>query len=266
MICTEFTTDDLRHLPALQPPTWGNLVPRFEYFIRSIYCKPLKIIENEQMVAIGTTMMHKDTAWLACIVTHPEHRKKGLGNLMTVSLINDIDRQKFPTIYLDATEFGFPVYVKLGFTLENVYGHFIKEGSALDNTISGKIIPFSRAYREQVYHVDREVSGEDRRGVLGDFISSSMIYVDQSRVLGYYIPDWGDNPIIAIDDTAGLELMKLRIKDNDSAILPLENTLAIELLEKNGFRQARFSRRMYLGPERPWKQDKIFNRISGQLG
>jgi GNAT superfamily N-acetyltransferase len=266
MICTEFTTQDLAQLPALQPPTWGNLIPRFEYFIASDYCKPIKISENDQVVAIGTSILHQDTAWLACIITHPEHRNKGLGRLMTTSLIDSIDREQYPTIYLDATEFGYPVYVKLGFELENVYGHFRSEGDQRDHQISEHIIPFSDIYREGVFAVDRAVSGEDRHAVLQDFISSAYIYVDQSRVLGFYVPNWGDEPIIAIDDQAGLELMKLRMITNKAAVLPLENKQAIELLEDNGFRQFTFSRRMFLGPSRPWKRDKIFNRISGQLG
>jgi len=49
---TEFLPEDLEQLPGLQPPDWGNLIPRFSYFIESAHCKPLKIRENGQLAAI----------------------------------------------------------------------------------------------------------------------------------------------------------------------------------------------------------------------
>ncbi|TLV03112.1 GNAT family N-acetyltransferase [Dyadobacter luticola] len=263
---TEFTSEDLAQLPALQPPTWGNLIPRFEYFIKSEHCKPIKIAENGEVVAIGTSILHGDTAWLACIITHPEHRKKGLGNAMTLSLISELDRAKYPTIYLDATEFGFPVYLKIGFELEELYLHFRREKPLLEHVISKQILPSEEKWKAGIFEVDKIVSGEERSGVLSDFLANAFVYVENAQVLGYYIPDWGDNPIMAVTNQAGLELMKLRNQTNDEARLPESNIAAIQFLKENGFTQFQTSRRMFLGTKRIWKADKIFNRISGQLG
>jgi GNAT superfamily N-acetyltransferase len=266
MITGEFLEADLPQLPALQPPDWGDLVPRFHYFINSGYCSPYKISENEQIVAIGAIMWHLDTAWLACIVVHPDHRNRGLGTTITKELINVIDRETHPTIYLDATDYGFPVYKKLGFELENCYGHFVREGDLPAAEISPYIVPFQEEYRRQLFQLDQQISGEDRSGMLADFVSSSLVFVENDLVKGYYIPGWGDAPILAIDDLAGLELMKIRIRKEEKAILPEENKRAYAFLEQNNFRQYRFSRRMFLGKPKVWKPEKIFNRISGQLG
>ncbi|MCE6990027.1 GNAT family N-acetyltransferase [Dyadobacter sp. CY323] len=267
MLHSEFLPADLDQLPALQPPTWGDLVPRFAYFIESEYCRPIKISENGQVVAIGTSIYHQDTVWLACIVVHPDHRNKGLGLTMTKSLIQDIDQERYQTIYLDATDFGYPVYLKLNFGVEMAYGHFSrKEPLSSSSSLSEKILPFSEEYKNQIFELDRQVSGEDRRGVLSDFIGSAYLYMEESRVLGYYIPDWGDGPVLAIDDVAGIELLRMHIQRAGTAILPIDNKSAIQFLEANGFQQLRFSRRMVLGKKRDWKADKIFNRISGQLG
>jgi len=126
MISTEFLPGDLEQLPYLQPADWGDLMPRFRYFIDSPFCKPIKIEEQGQVIAIGASMFHKDTVWLACIVVHPDHRKKGLGATITQDLISDVDSNVYPTIYLDATDFGYPVYKKLGFEVETEYAHYIR--------------------------------------------------------------------------------------------------------------------------------------------
>ncbi|WP_439555740.1 GNAT family N-acetyltransferase [Dyadobacter sp.] len=266
MTASDFLLTDLAQLPELQPPDWGNLMPRFRYFVDSPHCTPLKISLNNQIVAIGTTMRHADSVWLACIIVHPDHRNKGLGKLITQTLIDSVDPKQYTTIYLDATDFGYPVYTKLGFELETCYGHFKREGSNNVYPITGNIAPFEDRFRRQVFEVDRQISCEDRSGILSDFLHQSMIYLENGQVLGYYIPGWGDSPIFAIDDHAGLELMKLRMQNEQTAVLPQDNVLAINLLEEGQFSQRKFSRRMYLGKKRAWKADKIFNRISGQLG
>ncbi|KAA0993113.1 GNAT family N-acetyltransferase [Dyadobacter aurulentus] len=266
MTITTFQEADLAQLPALQPPDWGDLIPRFRYFLQSDFCFPVKISENGQLLAIGTNMHHTDSVWLACIVVHPAHRNKGLGKMITRHLIDQIDRKRYPTIYLDATEYGYPVYRKLGFELETCYSHLAREVKSETYPISTDIVRFEEKFREQVLRVDRQVSGEDRAGILQDFISTSYLYISDNLVLGYYVPEWGDAPVMAIDDRAGIELMKLRIQMEDKAIVPQDNLLALEFLAQNNFIEYKFSRRMFLGLKREWKADKLFNRISGQLG
>jgi N-acetylglutamate synthase-like GNAT family acetyltransferase len=266
MRSTEFTTANLDQLPALQPADWGDLRPRFQYFIDSEYCKPVKIAENGVVVAVGTVMLHEDTAWIACIVVHPDHRKKGLGNYITSDIIADIDRDHFKTIYLDATDFGYPVYLKLGFKLENQYAHLRRNDEPFFYESSEHIVPFEEKWHAQVLALDKLVSGEDRGGILNDFLSASKLYIRNEQVEGFFIPDWGDGPVVATNNEAGLELMKLRIQHYDYAVLPTENQAAIDFLKENNFEIRKHSRRMLLGPERSWKPELLFNRISGQLG
>src|SRR5689334_22721457 len=109
---TPFELQDLEHLPAVQPADWGDLRPRFKYFAETPFCHPIKGSVDGQMVAVGTTIYHADTVWLACIITHPQFRNMGLGKKMTEQLLESIDRDRYTTVYLDATELGFPVYVR----------------------------------------------------------------------------------------------------------------------------------------------------------
>jgi N-acetylglutamate synthase-like GNAT family acetyltransferase len=266
MISTEFLSSDLEQLHDLQPADWGDLVPRFRYFIDSPFCKPIKITERDQVIAIGTSMFHKDTVWLACIVVHPDHRKKGLGNTITRNLIDDIDRKLYPTIYLDATDFGYPVYKKLGFEVETEYAHYIRNQKTDDHELSENLVPYEEKFRQQTQELDRQISGEDRSEILSDFITSAMLYVNNAKVEGFYIPGWGDGPIVATNGVAGTELMKLRIQTYNNAVFPVDNTISADFVTENNFAFRKTSKRMYLGSKRIWYPQNLYNRISGQLG
>lgn len=261
-----FEVSDLKFLPEFQPADWGDLIPRFEYFIKSEYCNPIKLTENGEMTAIGTSMRHESSAWLACIIVHPNHRKKGLGNTITQSLIDGLDIEIFKTIYLDATEMGHPVYKKLGFEIESEYVHLHQELLIDSGKISKNIYPFQEEFTNDILKLDKEISGENRKGILSDFLKSAMIYRNGTDIQGFYIPNWGDGPIIAKNNEAGLELMKLRIQQKKNAVIPIANQTALEFLEKQGFKIYKTSKRMLLGTPKNWNPTGSFNWISGQLG
>ncbi len=267
MICQEFTENDIAYLPELEPEGWGDIRPRFQYFLKSDCCKPVKIEENGRPVAVGAAIFHQDTAWFACIITHAGHRNKGLGSAITRHLIESVDKNRYPTIYLDATEFGYPVYLKQGFEIEGQYAHLRRDGPAPGMPHSEYVRPFSENFREAAYAVDQFVSGEDRRGVMAEFLADSLIYVDrQGQLQGVYLPTWSDGPIVAANDTAGLALMHFRIASRPVAILTIDNTAALSFLQLNGYSMYKTSRRMILGPRRTWHPEHLYNRISGALG
>ncbi|MCF0070072.1 GNAT family N-acetyltransferase [Dyadobacter sp. CY261] len=267
MICQEFTEDDIAYLPELEPEGWGDIRPRFSYFLKSPCCKPIKIEDNGRLVAVGTSIFHADTVWFACIITHAEHRNKGLGSAITRSLIESVDPNRYATIYLDATEFGYPVYLKHGFEVEGLYAHLRREDAPQPPSLSTLIRPFSEDFREAAYALDRFVSGEDRRGVMAEFLKDSLVYVNVNQELqGVYFPTWSDGPIIAANHAAGSALIQVRLMERPVAILPLDNHAGVKFLQENGYNMYRTSRRMILGKHRIWQPEHLYNRISGALG
>ena len=266
MNAISFEKSDLQNLTEFQPADWGDLFPRFDYFINSSFCNPIKLTENNEMTAIGTTMLHESSAWLACIIVHPNHRKKGLGNIITQSLINGIDRERFKTIYLDATEMGYPVYKKLGFQVESEYVHLHQEYSIDTGDVSQNIYPFQEEFTDEILKLDEEISGERRKGILSDFLESALVYKTGTDIHGFYIPNWGDGPVIANNNEAGLELMKIRIQQKKNAVIPTANQTALEFLGKLGYKTYKTSKRMLLGSPKNWNPTGSYNWISGQLG
>lgn len=257
---------DLPFLKEFEPPNWGDLVPRFTYHINSKFCVPMKLTIPGKMVAIGTVIFHKDSAWLASIIVHPDYRNRGYGIELTRQLIALIDTNTYSTIYLDATDLGYPLYVKLGFELEATYAHLKSEKLITGLNISDSIFSYKEKYKEPILQLDKLISQEDRQDTLIENLTTAHVYVSDNQLEGFYLPSLGNGLIIAANVEAGIELVKCRLMNNYYAILPSENEVAINYLRQNNLIQFRFSRRMFIGKKREWNGKCMYNRINGQLG
>ncbi|MCB0726794.1 MAG: GNAT family N-acetyltransferase [Ignavibacteriae bacterium] len=257
---------DIGQLKELQPPDWNDITPHFKYYIDSPYSNPVKIVSENKITGIGTTIKNKDSAWLAHIIVHPEYRNKGLGKKITDALVKSIDRRKYKTIYLIATKLGYPVYLKSGFELEGEYAHFNIEPGKYKSNISPNIIPFKEIHRTQILKLDQFVTGEFREIRLSKHILNSFVFFQNGKVSGVYFPTLADGMIIADSDVAGIELIKLRMMEKENAIFPKENKTAFDFYRKADFKLIQYSKRMILGKKRIRHPRNMFNRISGGLG
>lgn len=262
----ELRNADIDLLKQLQPETWTDIRPYFYYYSASDFCQPLKISENGQIIAVGTDIQHLDSAWLAHIIVHPEHRNKGLGKEIASALINSLDSKRFRTIYLDATDMGYPVYKKLGFEPEAEYVHLT--GVHTDQYLldPAAIVPFHNQYKDELLALDRRISAEDRINVLEPHLRFSLVYVMEGHVQGAYFPSLLDGFVLANTALAGTELMKIRMRNKPAARFPSDNQACIDFLVNNGYKITGSSKRMVLGEKRDWNGKGIFHRISGGLG
>jgi GNAT superfamily N-acetyltransferase len=124
MHITPITTADCDHLAVFQPLGWDAVPSTFRSFLETPCCDPVKGEVHGVLAAVGTIIYHVDTAWLAMIIVHPDHRGRGYGKAITQASLDRIDRTRYRTVYLDATDMGFPVYQSLGFVEEVRYGHY----------------------------------------------------------------------------------------------------------------------------------------------
>ena len=150
--------------------------------------------------------------------------------------------------------------------METTYAHLKSEEKITGLKLSGSVIQFRKEYTEQVLQLDRNISCEDRQETLSENFSTAKIYISNNRVEGFFLPSLGNGLIVAENDIAGIELVKYRLENNYYAILPSDNISAIKFIEENNLVQFRISRRMLLGKKRAWQANRIYNRISGQLG
>jgi GNAT superfamily N-acetyltransferase len=266
MIIQPLESTDLDSVKQLQPADWSDILPVHQYYLTSSFCYPIKIVIDEKIVGIGTAIIHPDVAWLAHIIVNPDYRNKGIGKFITQKLIDIAKANNKETIYLLATDIGAPVYAKLGFETETEYQFY--RGGNLDpnwDTIPN-IYPFKEQYKAQIIPLDALTCGENRAMRLEEHFSGSFVYMVNDIVEGYFMPGFSEGLIIANNPEAGIALMKLRLRENEIAILPRDNKQGIAFLEHHGFSTYRKAQRMRLGKERTWQPCNIYNRVSGQLG
>jgi hypothetical protein len=132
--------------------------------------------------------------------------------------------------------------------------------------ISQNIIPFTEGYRNMIYTLDKEISGESRKLLLDEFLPNAMLYVENNQALGYYLPRLKEGLIFAKSHEAGIALMKLKYSTTNKAILPAENKKGIEFLLQHGFSEIKTMSRMVLGIEPAWHPSNVYSRIGGNFG
>lgn len=258
--------EDIGLLSDLQPEGWNNLETSFLFYVESAFCFPIKIVVNGLIVGLGATIIHKDVAWLGHIIVRAGQRGMGIGKLLTQSLIDIASQHHCETIYLIATELGFPVYEKLGFVTDTEYLSFKDLNFEEKLEVSDQIIAYQQGFKTEISILDKIVSGEDRMMHLEEALVNGFVYVHHDKIEGYYLPALGDGLIVANHSTAGLELLKLHLKSNDKANFPVANLTAADFLYKNGFKECDVLKHMRLGPIRPFKLENIYNRIGGNVG
>ncbi|MBS1914944.1 MAG: GNAT family N-acetyltransferase [Bacteroidetes bacterium] len=261
-----FFDSDVEHIRELQPDGWGDISSPFDFYTKSSFCFPIKILSEDKTVGIGSTIVHYDVAWLGHIIVHPEYRNKGIGRLITETLINIAKEKNCKTVYLIATDLGAPVYEKVGFVTESEYLFFTNVKMETTASISENIILYEERFKEQVSLLDEITSGEDRMMHVEGFLESGFVYNNNATIEGFYLPTFGNGLIIASSTNAGIELLKFHLRSSENVILPKENVTAIDFLYKNGFKEMRIAKRMRLGKERTHKLENIYNRIAGNVG
>ncbi len=258
--------NDLLQIPDLLPPGWDTAMPSITFYTTSDFCFPIKVTIDNKIVGTGTTIIHHDVAWLAHILVHPDHRNQGIGRFITLKLIETAKAKHCNTIYLLATELGEPVYSKVGFEPETEYLLFKGEIQSDKDLISKHISACTPDFKKQISLLDRHVSGEDRMFHLESHLSSGYVYLEENKVMGYYLPGLGDGLIIASTKEAGQELMRMRLTTKDFAVFPTDNLPATEFMQLQHFKEIRRQKRMRLGKQRNWEPAMIYNRIGGNLG
>jgi len=248
--------NEISILSSLQPDGWVDIVPIFDFYTKSSFCFPIKVIVDNKYVGIGVTIIHNDVAWLAHIIVHPDFRCRGIGLKIVQSLVKTAKENHCSTIYLIATELGEPIYSKVGFITETEY-LVHKNITKNEWTVSRNIQQYEERHRTHFVAFDRKVSGEDRMIHIEEHLTNAFVYHREDIFEGYYLPTLGEGLIIAETETSGIELLKFYLQHNDRVVIPKENLVAQKFLQEVGFGELKQIKRMRLGVERKVQFSKI---------
>ncbi len=261
------TWDDLEKINTLRPDGWSDIVPDFQFYIKTAYCNPIKVELENEIIAVGTSISFGRSAWLAHIIVDKRHRGIGVGSLVVNELITLLESQGVETFSLLATEPGRPVYEKAGFRKVVDYVFMRRETPWQTRSISASIEPVQRHHVPAIMQLDRAVSGEDRRDLIEAHLQGAMVYARNAQVRGYYLPKLKEGLIVAEDEDAGLDLMEVKYATADKAVLPESNRAGLNFLLANGFAPTHSKgTRMIRGKTLNPALSKIYSRIGGNLG
>lgn len=160
------------------------------------------------------------------------------------------------------------LYEKLGLPKSTYYYFYNKPQLSL-RINSNNLRSIQETDYEQIFNLDKEISGENRKSMIQNLSTKGWPYFDKDEndLLGYFLPNVGEGVICAKDETAGIELLKIKhCQKNGRAVLPVENKSGRKFLEEHGFKLVNKAPRMVLGEEIHWKPDLIFSRIGGFYG
>ena len=112
--------------------------------------------------AVGTTVtcILGSVAWIAMVLVDPDWRGRGIGKALMSHALSFLDAQGVPSVRLDATALGKPLYEKLGFVVEYELARYegVPQGSDQSHAVEKAIAQDW----PQLFQLDREITRADR--------------------------------------------------------------------------------------------------------
>jgi hypothetical protein len=122
-------------------------------------------------VAVGTTVavIFGPVAWIAMVLVDEKVRSQGVGRAMMQHALAFLDGEGVPTVRLDATPLGQPLYEKLGFQVEYSLARYegvLPAGQVVTEPRDVQISPGRPDHYDAILAVDRSITATDRRKLL----------------------------------------------------------------------------------------------------
>jgi ribosomal protein S18 acetylase RimI-like enzyme len=223
-----------------------------------------------EVVGTAATISYEGRfAWIGMVLVDPARRGQGIGTKLLEKAIEYLQGCGIPSMKLDATPQGKPLYEKLGFVSEYEIERWqLKRVPAADATVEAGTVT------EEILDQDREIFGADRSALLRSIALEHPALVLQTRrqgkLTGYCFGRRGAladhlGPWVAQDESSARDLLDeflLRSRGGRVFADGIRNSpWAMKLLRKRGFLFSRSLTRMYRGgndfPGRPELQGAI---------
>jgi len=214
--------------------------------------------KDDEIVGFGAAMDFGRFAYIGLMGVDPKIQRQGVGGMILKKILAWLEARNCPTVLLDASPYGGPLYEKYGFVDSDLTLVLRRNGqqkapkgehalnSALPEGEFPKVVSFDtphfgadRSRLLRTYFDDdptRFLVSRDQRGQIDGFL------VAQSRVLGPWVS--GD-PDVA--KSLLLSALTFSFEDNPTVFVSASNKEALQLLSLCGFKKLRTQRHMYKG-------------------
>jgi predicted N-acetyltransferase YhbS len=209
---------------------------------------------------VGTTVtsVFDCVAWVAMVLVEAGMRGQGIGKELMVHAIRHLDQRGIPTIRLDATPLGKPLYERLGFVAEYELARW--ERAAGGGESHPAIRPATPDLLDAVLDLDRRATGTQRERLIHLLYrqrpDAMDVWMDGRELAGYVAFRDGSRaaqigPAIALNEEAGRALCDQAIaRCGERPVfmdIPLLNAPAMQWAEARGFAVQRRLTRMVRG-------------------
>lgn len=210
------TADIAAGLELCRAAHWNQTSRDWELFLHLSPAGCRVAVKDEQVVGTVATVRYEDRfSWIGMVLVDPAERGQGVGARLISEALEALDGM--PSIRLDATPAGHPVYRKLDFIDE--YRLSRMETVVMTDGLlqsGNRARPMTQEDLPAVAAFDREVFGADRRVTLGWLLDGAPEYAwvvaEQGQVVGYTFGRHGFNfehlgPVIAEDQCTARRLV-----------------------------------------------------------
>ncbi len=219
------------------------------------------VAEKDKIAGCATAINYgNNVAWIGMVLVSKLLRGQGAGRMLLENIIARL--KHIPSVKLDATPAGEPLYTKLGFVGEYMIIRmtcekmaYAKKGSLMD-----RILPVLNRNIPEITALDSEVFGTDRSYLLktlfGNYPSKSFYVAGGGKIDSCILGRDGSRfnyigPLNASSDDKARGLLSAALGslgDQPVALdVPEEKEEFIKWLESKGFVRQRKFLRMYLG-------------------
>lgn len=252
-----------------------------------------------RVVGTATTITYRDIckgtdegrfAWIGMVLVDPEFRSRGIGTRLLEKTIEYLDSCRVPSLKLDATPSGKPLYEKLGFAAEyEIERWMLKRSPGARRAGKQRLLSTAATARatasspeaaqpklEGIFKLDRDVFGADRGELLRSLDREAPAFTQsverRGELAGYTLGRKGSRadhlgPWMARDETAAAELLDefLRRSVRETIFVDVlkANPFAIPLVRGRGFECSRPLTRMVRGPNAHPGRPELLGAILG---
>ncbi len=258
--------NEIKSAQELLPSSWdSNLEELFSRYGNDRIFHPLAAVKNDSLIGFGNAFVFGKTAWLGNINVDKEFRRQGIGTEITEQLIDYCFSNGATSINLIATGAGEPLYRKLGFVEDTLYLFY---RGWYSGEIYGRIEQIEERDRCRILEINYQVTGEVKDSILHEYLPSGYKYLDDSnKIAGFYLPDYGNGLVLAMDDISGMELLKYKHHKKETvSVLSEENEAGVSFFEEMNFLKMNKSKRMYLGEYTSWLPQNTYSRGTTYTG
>ncbi len=239
--------------------------------------------------AVGTTVtcVLGSVAWIAMVLVDPDWRRRGIGKALMSHALSFLDAQGVPSVRLDATALGKPLYEKLGFVVEYELARY--EGFPLassprsplpeeEGAIGGVVEKANAQDWPRLFQLDREITTADRSKFLTRLFSERREDVRMVRsgteVVGFLavrpgVRAWQIGPCLARHAAGAMLLADAAHRHASGKVfidIPVHNEAAVNTARTLGLNVQRHLVRMCRGQPVPERTHHIWASSGPELG